>query len=174
MKRFNITRVATGAGLAGALVVAAIAYASAEKSAAPAPAAAVTDPASLPVFANVRVVNASPEQIAALEQGESAAYAVGQRAYVDAQTKQLRPAFPEELAAEAAAARPAASAVAPVVTISADGAKHATLDESFMSYAVARVEADGSVKQDCLENQPNAAAALQAAHAAPGVDRHEK
>lgn len=178
MKIFNITRVATGAGIAGALAVAAFAYASANKAPAPLSAAAVTDPAKLPTFENVRVVNATPEQIAALAvSADNSAYAPGQRAYIDANTKQLRPAFPEELAAEAATARRARVAAPRTTSIASptdDGAKGVALDESFMSYAVARIEADGSVKQDCLENQPSEQAALAATVAAPGVDRHEK
>jgi len=172
MKKLNITRLAIAAGVTGVVVVAAISFASGAKSTTP--AAAITDPATLPKFANVTVVNATPEQIAALQRTETASgFAVGQRAYVDPATKQLRPALPEELVAEAAAARSAPAAEA-VVTTTAGGGKHAKLDESFMSYAVAHIESDGSVKQDCVENQPSEQAALQAAVAAPGVDRHEK
>jgi hypothetical protein len=169
MNKLNITRLAVGASVTGALVVAAMSFASGAKSTS---TAAITDPATLPKFANVTVVNASPEQIAALARSEGA-FAVGQRAYVDPATKQLRPALPEELVADAAAAKNVAAAPA-VVKITAQGAKHAKLDESFMSYAVAHIESDGSVKQDCVENQPSEQAALQAAVAAPGVDRHEK
>lgn len=171
MNKLNITRLAVGASVTGALVVAAMSFASGAKSTQS--AAAITDPASLPKFANVHVVNATPEQIAALQKSEGASgFAVGQRAYVDPATKQLRPALPEELAADAAAAKKVAAAPA-VVKVTAQGAKHAKLDESFMSYAVAHVEADGSVTQDCIENQPSEQAALQAA-ASSGVDRHEK
>jgi hypothetical protein len=173
MNKLNITRLAVGASVTGALVVAAMSFASGAKSTQTA-AAGYTDPATLPKFANVTVVNATPEQIATIQRSEGASgFAVGQRAYVDPATKQLRPALPEELAADAAAARNVAAAPA-VVTTTAQGAKHAKLDESFMSYAVAHVEADGSVKQDCIEHQPSEQAALQAAIAAPGVDRNEK
>jgi hypothetical protein len=176
MNKLNITRVAIAASVSGALVVAAISFASGAKST-PAPAAAFTDPATLPKFANVQVVNATPEQIAALQSSDNAAqYAPGQRAYVDPVTKRLRPALPEELVAEAAAANSAASAAAvdPVVTTTADGVKRADLDETFMSYAVAHVEPDGSVKQGCVEHQPSEQAALQAVVASTGVDSNEK
>jgi hypothetical protein len=170
MKILNITRVATAASIAGALVVAAIAYASANKIPAPQPVTAnVTNPASLPKFAHVQVVNATPEQIAALSR-QSSQYAAAQRAYVDAQTGQLRPAFPEELAEEAAA--PAAQAVASEPVHMANGATKMMLDESHMSYAVAHVESDGSVKEECVTDQPNEKAALSVA--ASSGDRHDK
>lgn len=169
MKILNITRVATAAGIAGALVIAAIAYSSANKTPAPQPIKAnVTDPASLPKFAHVQVVNATPEQIAALN--NTPQHAMAQRAYVDAQTRQLRPAFPEELAAEAAA--PAAPSVAFEPVQMANGGTKMMLDESHMSYAVAHVESDGSVKQDCVTDQPNEKAALSVA--ASSGDSHDK
>jgi hypothetical protein len=178
MKILNLTRVATATGIAGALVIAAIAFASGDESKNPLPVtAAVTDPATLPVFEHSRVVNATPEQLAALARSTHASqYAAGQRAYVDTVTGRLRPATPEDLAAEAQAASEAGTpeAAAPVETVNEDGATGATLDDSYMSYAVARVEPDGSVKQDCVENQPNEAAALKTAAAAPGADSHEK
>ena len=178
MKTFNITRIAAATSIAGALVVAAIAHSSGDNSTHQQPVTAgVTDPSTLPVFEHVRVVNATPEQLAALARSANTSeYAAGQRAYVDPETKQLRPAFPEELAAEAkaAAAVVAPQATAPVETTTESGATSVTLDDSYMSYAVARKEPNGSVKQDCIENQPSEAAALNAAAAAPGVDSHEK
>ena len=98
-------------------------------------------------------------------------------AYVDAETKQLRPAFPEELAAEAKAASAAVAAegaAPPVIKTTESGATGVMLDDSYMSYAVAHKEPDGSIKQDCVENQPSEAAALKTAVTAPGVDNHEK
>jgi len=174
MKIFNITRVATAAGIAGALAVAAIAYASGHKAAAPAPLnAVITDPATLPKFAHVVVVNATPAQIAAKARSRSS-LAMGQRAYVDPETKQLRPAFAEELAAEAAATPSnAVESAAPVVTVLANGTKVAKVDESYMTYAVARIDASGSIKQECVTDKPSAEAALRAA-VATGADSHEK
>jgi hypothetical protein len=168
----NLTRVAIAASVTGALVFAAIGFASGAKSTTQQPtAAAFTDPATLPKFAHVQVVNATPEQIAALS--NSSQHTMSQRAYVNAQTGQLRPAFPEELAAEAAEA-PAAQAAQPQPVTMENGAKKMMLDESHMSYAVARVESDGSVRSDCVTDKPNEKAALSAFAAAPGVDRHEK
>ena len=77
----------------------------------------MTDPSTLPVLEHARVENATPEQLAALARSANTSeYAAGQRAYVRPETKQLRPAFPEELAAEAkaASAAVAAEAAAPV------------------------------------------------------------
>jgi hypothetical protein len=177
MKTFNITRIAAATSIAGALVVAAIAHSSGDNSTKQPVTAGVTNPSTLPAFEHVRVVNATPEQLAALARSTNASeYVAGQRAYIDAETRRLRPASAEELAAEAAAARAAGTpeAAAPVVTTTESGATGMTLDESYMSYAVARKEPDGSVKQDCVENQPSEAAALKTAAAAPGVDSHEK
>ena len=178
MKIFNITRIATATGIAGALVVAAIAHSSGDNSIHQQPVtASVTNPSALPVFEHVRVVNATPEQLAALARPSAASeHVAGQRAYVDAATKQLRPAYPEELAAEAAAAPPAGTAqeAAPVVTTTESGATGLMLDDSYMSYAVAHKEPNGSIKQDCVENQPSEAEALKTAAASPGVDSHEK
>jgi hypothetical protein len=56
----------------------------------------------------------------------------------------------------------------------ANGATRVVLGESSMSYAVARIESDGSVKSDCVTDQPSEKAALSVAVAASGVDRHEK
>ena len=178
MKIFNITRVAAATSIAGALAIAAIAHSSGDNSTHQRPVTAgVTDPSTLPVFEHVRVVNATPEQLAALARSANTSqYVAGQRAYVDPETKRLRPAFPEELAAEAKAASAAVApeATAPVETITESGATRVTLDDSYMSYAVARKEPNGSVKQDCVENQPSEAAALKAAAATPGVDSNEK
>ena len=175
MKKLNITRVAIAASVTGALV-AAIGFASGAKSTSEQPAtAAFTDPATLPTFEHSRVVNATPEQLAALaREAANSAHVVGQRAYVNPNTRQLRPAFPEDLAAEAAAAPATSEGATPVASTTDEGARGMALDESFMSYAVARIEPDGSVKQDCVENQPNEKAALQAAAAAPGVDSHDE
>ena len=119
MKIFNITRVAAATSIAGALVVAAIAHSSGDNSTHQQPVTASVTASTLPVFEHVRVVNATPEQLAALARSANTSqYVAGQRAYVDPATKQLRPAFPEELAAEAkaAAAEVAPEATAPVVT----------------------------------------------------------
>jgi hypothetical protein len=176
MKILNITRVAIATSVTGALVFAAIGFASGAKSTTQQPTtAAFTDPSTLPKFDHVLVVNATPEQIADLAKERAVSeYAVGQRAYVDADTKRLRPAFPEELAAEAAAAKsvPAQQASAPEVM--ANGATRVVLGESSMSYAVAHVEANGAVKEDCVTDQPSEKAVLSAAVAAPGVDKNEK
>ena len=63
MKRINITHLATAAGVASVLAVAALATAG-KKVEAPRPAAAITNPSTLMKFENVRVVNATPEQLA--------------------------------------------------------------------------------------------------------------
>jgi hypothetical protein len=179
MNKLNITRIARATGVAGALVVAAIGFASATKTTTQPAAASFTDPATLPKFDHVLVVNATPAELASLarEAATRSETAVGQRAYIDAETRVLRPAFPDELAAEAAAARSAAAASpAPALqeTTMANGATRVVLDESSMAYAVARIESDGSVKSDCVTDQPSEKAALDAAVAATGVDKNEK
>ena len=97
------------------------------------------------MFENVRVVNATPEQLAALASSANASENVaGQRAYLDAETKRLRLRF-RRMAAEAKAASAAAAsqAAAPIVTTTESGATGVALDDSHMSYAVRRVEPDG-------------------------------
>jgi hypothetical protein len=179
MKKLNLTRFAMAASVAGALVVAAIGFASSARPDKAQPtAASFTDPATLPKFEHVRVVNATPAELASLaREAANRSEAMGQRAYLDAETRKLRAAFPDELAAEAAAAKSAAAASpAPALqeTTMANGATRVVLDESSMTYAVARIESDGSVKSDCVTDQPSEKAALSAAVAAPGVDKNEK
>ncbi|HEV7609605.1 MAG TPA: hypothetical protein VGO61_19875 [Steroidobacteraceae bacterium] len=180
MKIFNITRVATAAGIAGALVVAAIAFASGNEPTREVPVtAAVAAAANTLTFENVRVERATPAQMALIAQRRAAARAgtLSQRAYIDANTKQLRQAFPEELAAQAAAARAEAAAIrldAPRVSQRSDGSRQVVLGSSKMSYAVAHVGPDGALTEDCITDVPSAKAALGVATAARGVDSHEK
>jgi hypothetical protein len=182
MKVINITRMATAIGVAGVFGVASMAIAADTKPAAKPAVPAVTDPATLPKFAGVRVVNATPEQLAAL--AKERATSQGMRAYVDPTTKQLRPATPEDLAAESAAA-PAAkagvarrsalaapeAAVAEVTTLE-NGARTMALGEEHMSFAIAHIAKDGSVHQDCVEDHKSAVTAVKGA--APEGDRHDK
>jgi hypothetical protein len=170
MKKIHITRLATIAGVTGALAVASIAAAADQKPA--------------PEKVTVTVINATPEQIAHFDRMTTQANA-GMRAYVDADTKKFRAATQAELnesaarvAAPAAAKRSAAvsveaAKVGPVAESLANGAKKLVLDDSYLSYAVATVGKDGKVKQACVEQQPSQQAALEAA-AKAGVDSHEK
>jgi hypothetical protein len=171
MKRINITHLAGAAGLASVLAIAAVATAG-KKAETPRPAAAITNPSTLMKFENVRVVNATPEQLAqvAREQKQSS----GMKAWVDPASGVLRAATPEELKADAAA-QPAVtdSAAAPEVFV-AGNARGVALDESHMAHAVVHVGADGKLQQACIEDQPNEKAALAEFENAPEVDRHEK
>lgn len=169
MKRINITRLATAAGAATVLAVAAIAIAG-KKAEAPRPAAAVTDPSTLMKFENVRVVNATPEQLAMVAREQKSAS--GMKAWVDPASGVLRAATPEELTAEAAA-QPAVSTDLGE-TYAVGNARGVALDESHMAHAVARVGADGKLEQACIEDQPNEMAALAKFENAPEVDSHEK
>ena len=170
MKKIHITRLATIAGVAGALAAASVATAADQKQA--------------PQKVTVTVISATPEQIARVDR-MSARTDAGMRAYVDADTKQFRAATQEELnasaakvAAPAAAKRSAGFAAeavktGPAVESLANGTKKLALDESYLSYAVATVGKDGKVKQACVDQQPSQEAALKAA-AKSGVDSHEK
>jgi hypothetical protein len=169
VKRINITYLATAAGVASVLAVAAIATAG-KKAEAPRPVATVTDPATLMKFENVRVVNATPAQLASVAREHQGAN--GLTAWVDPASGVLRAATPEELKSEAAAQPVVAEAAARVLT--AGNARGVTLDESSMAHAVVRIHADGSLEQACLEDQPNEKAALAKFVNAPEVDRHEK
>jgi hypothetical protein len=170
MKKIHITRLATIAGVAGTLAIASLANAADQKAA--------------PQKVTVKVINATPEQIAHFDR-MSAQSSSGMRAYVDADTKQLRAATEADLIE--AAARPAAPAAArrsaafvaeaaktaPGPETLASGATKMVLDESYLSYAVATVGKDGKIKQACVDQQPNQQAALEVA-AKSGVDSHEK
>ena len=170
MKKIHITRLATIAGVTGALIVTSIATAAEQKRA--------------PQKVTVTVINATPEQIAHFDRMSSQTNA-GMRAYVDADTKQFRAATQAELdesarrvAAPSAAKRSTAVAaeaakVGPRAQSLASGAKKVVLDDSYLSYAVATVGKDGKVKQACVDQQPSQQAALAAA-AKAGVDSHEK
>jgi hypothetical protein len=186
MKILNITRAAITASVAGVLAMTSLASAADKKAEAPRATAAVTDPASLMKFDHVRVINATPTQIAAASQPQKST--AGMKAFADPATGQLRAPTPEDLATLAAAeqsaqakvAAPAAAkrSAAPSQSLSAAptlGRAAVALDDSYMSYAVAVVGKDGKVTQSCLENQPNDKAALAAAaEAAAEVNRHEK
>jgi hypothetical protein len=170
MKRINITHLATAAGVASVLAVAALATAG-KKAEAPRPAAAVTNPSTLMKFENVRVVNATPEQLAQVAREQKSAS--GMKAWVDPASGVLRAATPEELKAEAAAQPATESTAAPELFL-AGSAHGVALDESHMAHAVARIGADGKPEQACIEDQPNEKAALAKFENAPEVDRHEK
>lgn len=171
MKRINITHLATAAGVASVLAVAALATAG-KKAEAPLPAAAVTEPSTLMKFENVRVVNATPEQLALVAREHKSTQGV--MAWVDPASGVLRPATADELAA-AAAAEPAATESAAAPEVRAVGSlRGVSLDESHMAHAVVRIGADGKLEQACVEDQPNEKAALAKFVNAPEVDRHEK
>ncbi len=172
MKRINITQAATVFGVAGLLGVASIAFAGDQNP-------AVTDPAKIQKFANVVVINATPEERAA---SPKVSPTVGQKAGIDPETGLLRPLTAQESAAlspavkavpnDLAAADKASAASAVFTTDS--GLKGVNLDESSLAYAVVTVGPDGKLRQACIEGQPNAEAALQAAAAQPGVNKNEK
>ncbi|MEO8062132.1 MAG: hypothetical protein ABI821_05225 [Pseudomonadota bacterium] len=176
MKKIHITRLATVAGVTGAIAVAALAFASGEKSAPQTVAAA-------PHF-NTQFVGAPAKLVEIGDQSMQTTVL----AFVDAETKQLRPATQAELndsAAKAAAAAPkvaarsssfaaAPAAAAPASVQLANGSTMVVLDESYLSYAVATIGPDGKVKQACIEKQPNAEAALRTAVAMKGAVSNEK
>jgi len=179
MRKIHITRLATAVGLSGALAITS-AFAADSKKAAPQPVTAgVTDPASLPKFANARMINM------AVPIATSSTQSLWMRAYVDPTTGELRGPTQEDLAkgaaaksakaAPAAARRSAVAAVAaPAVTVKANGARSAVLDEKFLSYSVVHVMPDGSISQECVDGLANAEKAMKAAATVMGVDRHEK
>jgi hypothetical protein len=110
-------------------------------------------------FENVRVVNATPEQLAQVAREQKSAN--GMKAWVDPASGVLRAATPEELKAEAAAQPATESTAAPEVFV-AGNAHGVALDESHMA------------EQACIEDQPDEKAALAEFENAPEVDRHEK
>lgn len=169
MKRINITYLATAAGVASVLAIAAFATAG-KKAEAPQPVAAVTEPSTLMKFENVRVVNATPEQLASIAREHRGTQGV--MAWVDPASGVLRPATPEELAAGAADEPAVATDLGE--TYAVGDAHGVSLDESHMAHAVVRIGADGKLEQSCVEDQPNEKAALAKFESAPEVDSHEK
>jgi len=180
MRKIHITRLATVAGVTGAIAVAAMAFASDQKSA---PQAVAAAPAT---SSTVQFVNATPEMRSKIG-NPSTQSNLGMRAYVDADTKALRAATQAELneaaassarvAAPAAAKRSAgfaAASASPANVQLANGSTMAVLDESHLAYAVATIGPDGKVKQACVEQQPDEKAALRTAVAMQGANRHEK
>lgn len=173
--------------LGSALALAAISAAASAHDA-PTPASAnVTDPAKLPKFEHVIVVNMAAQQARLTAKRPAPATQAGMRAYIDPQTKQFRAPTPEELAQEAAASRSAlartlksAAATEPgVVPTSAtlrrpDGSVSVELGDEFMSYEVARKAPDGTVTHECVGQQPGDKAALSAASSKHGERSHEK
>lgn len=174
MKRINITQAATVVGVAGLLGFASLAIAADQKPAAKPAAPAFTDPASLPKFAHVIVVNSTPAQRAASNAQAKPAAALGQRAYIDADSKRLRQVTPEDLAANAAEAQASApAATGSPVEVAAVAGRAFALDESSHAYSVAHIDSKGKVKIDCVEDQAKAEAALKSA-ATVQEDSHEK
>ncbi len=172
MKRINITRVAVAA-VAGAL--AASAAHAAEKS-------TVVEKTS----ANgtlVRFVNATPEQVAQAAKSGPAQSAAGMRAYVDS-TGRLHAGTPEEAAtlsaapqsrvAARSAARSSAVQSSPALSAGPNGSFSLTLDESSMVYAVAKVQSNGKVAQDCVTGEATAKAAATSPATQIEEHRHEK
>jgi len=181
MKRINITQLATAAGVASVLAMSSLASAADQ----PAQAPAVTDPSTLMKFENVRVVNATPAQIAA---ARAATASNGMKAYADANGN-LRAPTQDDLNAEAAAATRAkakvavpaaakrsafaASSAATVIAGPGNIQMEAATPED-MSYAVAVTGKDGKLKQMCVEGQPGDHAALAKAQSEVEVNSNEK
>lgn len=173
MKRINITQAATVIGVAGLLGIASLATAADQKPAPDKATSTVTDTAKLAKFANVVVVSATPEQLAAIAR-ERRTGELGAMVAVDPVTKQIRQYTPDDAAEQAAAAGPAPAEAAARQFTTAGGLTGVALNESSMAYAVAHVGKDGKVKQACVENQANEKAAMKTAAAETGVDKNEK
>jgi hypothetical protein len=181
-------RRSTRGWLGSALAVAAISSAAAAHEPVTPAAANVTDPAKLPKFEHVVVVNmAATRQGNAPAKKHAPAMQAGMRAYIDPQTKQFRAPTPEEIAQETAASksaltrnlRSAAASEAGAVPASAtlrrsDGSVSVQLGDEFMSYEVARKAPDGTVTHECVGQKPGDEAALSAAFGKHEERSHEK
>jgi hypothetical protein len=173
--------------LGSALALAAISTAASAHDGPTAAAANVTDPAKLPKFEHVVVVNMAAHQASAPARKQAPAVQAGMRAYIDPQTKQLRAPTPEDIAQEAAARKSAlarnlksaAASADGVMPTSAtlrrpDGSVSVQLGDEFMSYEVARKAPDGAVTHECVGPQPGEKAALIAALGKHEDRSHEK
>lgn len=107
-------------------------------------------------FPNVRVINAP---IAATSASGSPG-AGGLRAYVDADTGELRQPNPEELQAAAAETQAAttlqARTAGPQMTATPSGGIRVMLDESQMQYSVITRHADGTTSEACVTGEQEA------------------
>jgi len=110
------------------------------------------------VLPNVRVENAS-QPIA----GQGTRGQAGMKAYKDQETGKLRKATPEELQEEAQSTPRANDPAGASVVVTPGGRKSATLDESFMSYAVVRKGTDGKLDTMCVTGESQAQQALKGA-----------
>jgi hypothetical protein len=174
--------------IGSALALAAISTAASAHDAAAPASANVTDPAKLPKFEHVVVVNMAARQVSSPAKTRAPSAQAGMRAYIDPQTKQFRAPTPEELAQEAAAnkaalaarsLKSAATTEAGVMPTSAtlrrpDGSVSVQLGEEFMSYEVAHKAPDGTVTHECVGQQPGEKAALSAPFAKHEERSHEK
>lgn len=169
MKRINITQAATAIGVAGLLGMASIANAGDKNS-------GFTDPSKLQKFANVVVVNATPEQRAAAAKARPS---VAQRAAVDS-AGQIRPVTAEEAQALAPQVAPVTDSTTPMAsaaepaTIEVNGMIGIVAGDDSLAYAVATKGSDGKVRQACIEHAANGEAALKKAAAPTGVNKNEK
>ncbi|MEM7482555.1 MAG: hypothetical protein AAF481_15370 [Acidobacteriota bacterium] len=93
----------------------------------------------------------------------------GMRAYLDSETGELRAPTRDELAADSLAASiPERTDAGLSAVRMADGRLKADLQGRYMSYSVARIDADGGVEQDCV-NHASAAEAFAHGHG-PSVE----
>ena len=183
LRRRLAPRASKAAALAGALAIAAVASTAsaadtAAKASAP-PAANVTDPATLPKFEHVVVVNLAAKQPAGQRQVKARApesARAGMRAYIDPVTKQLRTPTAEELAQEAATSKLAVARTLKSAAVidetgadlssaavrRPDGSVQVQIGDEFMSYEVAQIGPDGKLTHECVGHQPSGEAALRA------------
>lgn len=125
---------------------------------------AIAGPTALPSEAgllklsNVKIQNATPQQVAAAEK-QSASSKSAVRAFKDKDSGKLREQTPEEMVEEgvASAAAPPQQPVA--VFDGPAGSVGALLDEAFMANAVARKDASGKLHMECVTGH-NAAKTL--------------
>ena len=106
---------------------------------------------------NVKIQNATPQQVQAAAQRANAANVV--RAYKDKDSGKLRDQTPEELLEEGAASVAMPSEPSAIIT-PAKGGVAALLDESFMTDAVASKDAAGNVQMECVTGKGAAAKAI--------------
>lgn len=117
----------------------------------------LTSVGGLLVLPNVRV-ETSARPLAATPASSRDA---GMKAYKDHETGALRKQNPEEAIEENTTPVGANDAAGASVTIGANGRKSAVLDESFMSYSVARKGRDGRLDVQCVTGEAQATVALK-------------
>jgi hypothetical protein len=118
-------------------------------------------PSGLMKFANVRVENGTPQQIAA-EAAATRAAQSGMRAFIDSTTGELREPTAEEAADSGSRAKAATARGIATMMTSARGSMVIQLDDSFMMNSIVKRDASGKLQAYCVDGHDHVVDILRA------------